>query len=203
MLPTTPSLTDTLLKLQPQEVLSAERQVDLPAIVRSSEPSLYKLSLDNHTALLAFATMCVRQYLEHCFPAQTGIATMFASDLITTRPTWKAADFINIFRFFRQRQDLDGLKVFGNTITHSKLMEMVTIYELERAKEKERYEDEKKGLYLQPAPRRYSDSSVKSELGRIAEATAAKQEEKRAKGWLREEKVAPDEAFFKREFGVG
>lgn len=126
---------------------------------------------------------------------------MFANDLIETRPTWKAMDFPNMFKFFRQRQDIEGLKVFGNTITGQKLMEMVAVYEDQRAAEMEKYQREK-SQSEKHTDRLYNDNSIKSLMGRTADEVAAKQEELRQKGKLKERTVAPDENYFSKVHGV-
>lgn len=200
-------------------LLKYEREIDFPRIVRSNEPSVLKLKQESFETLLGFVTMCVKNYLEYSFPSQVGIAAMFANDLIETRPTWKAADFVNLFKFFRQRMDTisavnsdpncvikkpdnENLKVFGNTITPQKLMEMVAVYEEHRAVEFEKFVNETRGEYQNPGERSFSDDSIKGQLGRMMEATSAKQEEKRMKGQLHERKVTSDENYFQREHGA-
>ncbi len=187
----------------PQEIPTLERKINLPEIIRSSEPSVLKLRQENFNELLLYVTACVKNYLDYCFPNQSGIATQFANDLIDTRPTWKAADFISLFKFFRQNAHLEGLKVFGNTITGSRLMEMVAVYEEHRAGELQKMHEEKRGN-LQEQNRRertFNDTDTKALFGRMAEDAAARQEEKRVK-YGTKETPAPDETYFKEVHGV-
>lgn len=193
-----------------------ERQISLPDIVRSTEPSVLKLRQDDYPQLFSFVTACATNYLGYCFPQQTAIAPNFANDLIETRPTWKLADFVAMFKFFRQRQDLPELKVFGNTITGVRLMEMVTVYEEHRAREFEQLQAEKRGEYV--AANRVANPLVqrlalkmKGEgfaptgdkvLGAQSERVNAEQERRRMNGEINERSVAPDETYFKREHGV-
>lgn len=131
------------------EILTHERGLNLPDVLRSSEPSVISLVKTNYPNLMKFAALSVKNYLIYCFPAQANIATQFASDLIEQRPDWKAADFILCFKFIRTRQDLPELKVFGNTITPQKLNEMIAVYEEHRSIEREKIHAERKGKSLQ------------------------------------------------------
>lgn len=115
-----------------------ERKIDFMSILTGGETSLHLLRKDKYEEVFAFALMCARNYLEYAYPNQVNLAAQFALDLIETRPTWKLADVVNLFKTFRQRQDLEGLKVMGNTMTGQKLMEMVGVYEELRAIEHEK-----------------------------------------------------------------
>lgn len=139
------SSQQTTLLLRGQEILQAERQIDFMDILQSKEASVMKLRKENYDDLYDFAVDCAGNFLKLCYPNQIGLAPVIASDLIETRPTWKALDFINLFKFFRQRQDLEGLRVFGNQITIPKLMEMVSVYEQHRAQAIEDLHNQEKG----------------------------------------------------------
>ena len=59
------------------------------------------------------------------------VASQFAVDIVETRPDWTLYDVIYFFKFIRQRQDLDELKVFGNAfkITPIVLSKFLSMYE--------------------------------------------------------------------------
>lgn len=176
------------------------------------------LAAKNYDEVFRFATMCVAKYLQYASPSTVGIAADIAADIIETRPTWKLADFILCFKFLRQnagqnlpkntdpncivyKKDAESLKVFGNIITGTKLMEMIALYEETRVVEFEKCR--KESLPTSTIKRTAQDTSVKSLMGRMAEDAAAKREQLRLKGQLHDEKkVAPDEDYFKREHGV-
>lgn len=135
----------TILHLRGQEILTFERQIDFCSIIESETPSVLFLKQQDYDSLYDFVTACATNFLKLCYPNQVQIAPVIASDLIETRPTWRAADFPNLFKFFRQRQDIEGLRVMGNQITIPKIMEMVVIYEEHRAAEVERQRAKQKG----------------------------------------------------------
>ena len=116
-------------------------------IIKSKEPSIHLLRNDEDEKqnLFNFAVACITNYLELCFPGQIHFAPAIASDLINTRDDWRAADFINCFRFLRQRQDIEAIRVYGNTLTIPKMMELVSVYECERADAYEINQASKKG----------------------------------------------------------
>lgn len=180
----------------------------MPDIVRSPEPCIGFLTAPNSLAsqsyenLFKFVTACVVKYLQYSSPATVGIASDVAADLIEKNPSWKTADFLMCFKFFRMRQDIQELKIFGNTVTGQKLMEMVAVYEEHRAAEHEKMMNEKKGEHMRPTVRTHSESDVKKLMGNLADEAAARMEELRMKGKLKERKEAPDENYFKREHGL-
>lgn len=134
-------MTDKLLKSLREEIPTLERQISLPAIVRSAEPSVMKLRNENYGQVLSFAVMCVKNYLEYCFPNNVNIAAQFAADLIDSRPTWKMADFVMCFKWLRQNPQ----PVFGNQITPQRLLEIIVAYEEQRANAMEQAHYERKG----------------------------------------------------------
>ncbi len=129
--------------------MQMERAINLPDIIRSSEPSVIKLRADNYGSLFDYAVTCATNYLSVCYPNQLGLAPVIASDLIDTRWSWKAADFINLFKFLRQRQDIEELRVFGNQLTMPKFMELVSVYENYRAMEFEKAKQEQLGQLIE------------------------------------------------------
>lgn len=138
------SLTEILLYTDKPGIVTQEKKIDFPAIVRSKEASVMKLRQENYDQLFNYATLCAGNFLEICYPNQLPLAPVMANDLIEKNPYWKAADFINLFKFIRQRQDIKQLQVLGNQITIPKFMEMVSIYEDWRAQEDEKYRQEQK-----------------------------------------------------------
>jgi hypothetical protein len=101
------------------------------------QPSVRILRATDGEGLLNFAIRVVSNYLMICYPNQVGLAPVIASDLIDTRDDWRPEDFICCFKFMRQRQDIEALRVVGNNITLPKVMELVSIYEGERAAARE------------------------------------------------------------------
>ena len=140
--------TSAILKLRGNDIVKYERQVDFASILQSGEASLMKLKKDNYDALYDFAVECAGQYLKICYPNQLGLAPVIASDLIETRPSWKAADMINLFKFARQRQDIkeiSELSTQGNQMTVPKFMSIVAVYEENRAQAMEHLHNSQKG----------------------------------------------------------
>lgn len=74
---------------------------------------------------------------------QATTSVQFAKDILNTRPDWKIADVDMLFTFIRTRQDLPECRIFGNKITGIKLMELVAVYEAERADELVKYHKSK------------------------------------------------------------
>ena len=122
-----------------------ERTISIPDIVISSEPSVMKLRKEKYEHLLSFAVMCVKNYLEYCYPNNVNISAQFASDLIDDRPTWKLADFVMCFKWLRQNPQ----PVFGNTITPQRLLEIISAYEDAKAQEREKAYYENRGKHLE------------------------------------------------------
>lgn len=185
-----------------------ERQIDFPSIVASKEDSVMKLRTDNYELLVNFAVMCAKSFLEICYPNQVHIAPVIASDLIETRPTWRAADFINLFKFLRQRQDLEELRVMGNQITVPKLMEMVAVYEDHRAMALEQHHAGKKGEITtkheklnelaEKVAQKFKDKNevVLNDGGMGKEYDKIQAERERTGKDVLYKQVAPDEKFF-------
>lgn len=59
------------------------------------------------------------------------VAAQFAVDILESRKHWTLYDVIYFFKFIRQRQDLEELKIFGNAfkITPIVLSRLVSVYE--------------------------------------------------------------------------
>lgn len=127
--------------------MKMERVINLPDIIRSSEPSIIKLRAEKYDSLYDYAVRCATNYLQVCYPNQIGLAPVIAADLIETRWSWKAADLVNLFKFLRQRQDIEALRVFGNQMTMPKFMELVSVYEAHRADEFEKFRNEQGGKH--------------------------------------------------------
>lgn len=131
-----------------QEIQAFERKVDFVAILQSGEPSLMMLKKEEPEKLFDFCALCATNYLSTCFPNQIGLAPVIASDLIETRPTWKALDLVNLFKFVRQRQDIaeiSELSTQGNQMTVPKFMAMVAVYEAHRSEAMEQFHAKHKG----------------------------------------------------------
>lgn len=208
-----------------------ERKINLPDIVRSTEPCIGfssapgSLAAKKYEEVYAFVVFCVKSYLEYAYPGQVGISAMFAADLIEKYPTWKIADFVNVFKFLRHRQDMEELKVMGNTMTPAKLMELVGVYEAHRSEEFLKFKQEQAGKYKEENRKgnpvtekilkdlrereKIKDATGDKRFGQQSEATAAEQERERTEfkngRFQAKEKprtIAPDETYFEREHKV-
>lgn len=157
-----------------------------------------KLAKENYETLFKFVVLVLSDYFSFSHPHLQGAVNRIASDLIETRPTWKAADFIYLCKFLRQRQDIQDLKTYG-LLTPEKFYAMVTVYEDHRAQEFETYQREKQGEIKEQErlPRTHDATDVKSLMGRMADQAAEKQEERRMKG-RPDPKPAPDENWFRQ-----
>lgn len=181
-----------MLSIRREEITDYEKRLDFPAIVESTEPSVMSLRKQDYDTLFNYATSCALNFLSMCYPNQLPLAPVMASDLIETRPIWKAADFINLFKFLRQRQDLKELNVMGNTLTIPKFMEMVAVYEEHRSAALEQLHQKKKQLDHEP---RISDGdgSIKSVMFKeMEQVRTSGKEVKRYTG-------KSDETFFEKK----
>lgn len=195
----------------------------LPDVVRSAEPSIgfiaakASIASQHYENLFTFVTACVAKYLNYASPATMGIAPDVAADLIEKSPTWKTTDFLMCFKFFRQRQDLEGLKIFGNTVTGQKLMEMVAVYEEHRAIEFEKFRTEQAGNYrdknreanpmVQDIAKKLRDKGMSATgdrvLGNQYDEYLADKERKGLGGVANQyPHGTPDENYFQREHGA-
>lgn len=177
--------------------MSTEKDLNVSQIIQSQAESVLTLSKNNYVELFKFTQVMVKNYLAYCFPNQVNISAQFAADLIESRPSWKAADFINVFKFFRQRQDLEGLRVMGNSITPQRLMEMVAVYEDHRAQEMELYQAKKKGEHQQ-VTERGQGNSMKALMGKEMDSIASKNEQLREKGYSQTYPGVADEKYFEK-----
>jgi len=179
------------LQCSPQEIPMLERAIDFPEIVQSKEPSLSIVRRDNFAQLLAFTLKVAENYLTVCYPNQKSIAPVIAADLIETRPTWNTMDLINLFKFLRQRQDLESIRVYGNQITIPKFMERVSVYEDFRAQalEEERIKGKDKRIMFSEV-----DEANRERTDKFMEVLNAKLEAKK----LPENPIYPDENIFQK-----
>lgn len=168
----------------------AERKVDFPAIIRSNEPTVFVMMRENYELIFKFVIVVMTDYFNYAHPNMLPMVNRLASDLIETRQTWMAADFINLFKFLRQRQDIPEMKLYG-ALTPDKFMQMVCIYEEHRAQERERWEAEKKSEHLFPSERQGKDDFETFRIG--------KEIERAKSGWKQPQKVVPDEKYFEKK----
>lgn len=196
-----------MIGLNRQELQDFERKVDFVSIIESNEASMRVIKQELPDQVFNYATLCATNYLEMCFPGQISLAPVIASDLIATRDDWRAADILNFFKFIRQRQDLEGIRVFGNTITIPKLMEMVSVYEYHRADAIERHQYKQKGeiaerdkklnALAEKVAQKFKDKDVVLQdfgMGKQLEKTISERE--RTGKDVSYRKEAPDEKFF-------
>lgn len=128
-------------KISTKDIIASmfEKDADGVAIHKSTAA----LRQENFEGLFKLAEACVARFLNYV-GANESLAPTIASDLIELRQDWRAADYVNCFKFIRQRKDIPELKIYGQ-LTPDKLMEMVCIYEEHRAMELEQYHAARKG----------------------------------------------------------
>lgn len=206
------STTSQLLSLRGNDILKAEGNLTFENIIESGERSVIGIKKDSYDQLYDFAVSCAGQYLKLCYPNQIGIAPVIASDLIESRPDWKASSFIHCFKFLRQRQDIEGLRVMGNQITVPKLMEMISVYEDHRAAALEQFHAKKKGNLSEenkslPAQKLLEKFTVKADenlvirdagMGNDFDRTQAERE--RTGKDVSYPNQVPDENYFRKNF---
>lgn len=196
----------------------AEREVSFPAIVRSNESSVMKLAKDNYEFIFKFVVLVLTDYFSFSHPSLLGAAQRLAADLIETRPTWKAADFVNLCKFFRQNPNLIKTQA---SMTPELFISNVSVYEEHRAIEFENFRREEHGKHKEEnqvasplvekialalkekGKEPVTKHPIHREFGRLADEAAARQEEKRQTGKLKVVQKAPGESYFKKEFGAG
>ena len=127
--------TNLLKALQARDLtflMTLANTIDLDLCIRSGE-KIIKFQ-DKGFVNKSIILVC-ENYLKESYPAQvgTGIGFIFANYIIEMRCTWNMFDIVNFFKFIRTRKDIEGLRVFGNTLTPDKLIEFTVIYEEHRA----------------------------------------------------------------------
>lgn len=91
------------------------------------------LKKEQELDVLKYTQQITIRFLQVNFPDINAVevATQFALDVLESRSDWTLYDVIYFFKFIRQRQDLEELKIFGNAfkITPIILSRLVTVYE--------------------------------------------------------------------------
>lgn len=203
-------LENLLMNFSENKVL-LERELSFDAIVKSEGSSVLAMRQNSYTDLFKFVCVIVTDWATKFHPNLTGLTNEIAADLIETRDTWKAEDFIHFFKFIRQRQDLPEMKVYGQ-MSYEKLIAMLTIYEETRAdalvklhasrkgdfSENNKQLDElTKGIAEKIASKTYEKKD--EVLGKQLEATEAKLEQERMKpNYKPPVTKVPDERYFEK-----
>ena len=91
------------------------------------------LKKEQEVEVLKHTQQITIRFLQVNFPDVNAVevATQFALDVLESRTDWTLYDVIYFFKFIRQRQDIEELKIFGNAfkITPIILSRLVSVYE--------------------------------------------------------------------------
>lgn len=143
-----------------QNKVLAERKITFESIVASDSPSVMKMMRDDYGLLFKFVLAVVTDYLNYAYPQMINVSNTFSADLIESRPTWKAEDFINLFKYFRQ----NPTESYGQ-MTPEKLMLRVNEYEEKRAEAMEEFHQRRKSEAISGgAERRTPDELEKANM---------------------------------------
>lgn len=186
----------------------AERSISFQSIVESKDASVMSLAKENYEMIFKLFLAVLTDYFNFCHPVLIPSANRIAADLIETRPTWRAADVINLCKFFRQRQDIEELKVYGQ-ITPEKFIANVSVYETHRAMALEQHHAKSKGettnkheklnALAEKVAQKFKDKDVVLQdlgMGKQLEKTQAERE--RTGKDVSYRKEAPDQKFFNK-----
>ena len=115
-------------------IAKVERELSFETILKMERVAKFcQLTKEQEKNILTHIHMLSDRFFKVNFPdANTSeVASQFAVDILETRPDWTLYDVIYFFKFIRQRQDLDELKVFGNAfkITPIVLSKFLSVYE--------------------------------------------------------------------------
>jgi len=115
-------------------IAKVERELSFETILKIERVAKFcQLTKEQEKNILTLIHMLSDRFFKVNFPdANTSeFASQFAVDILETRPDWTLYDVIYFFKFIRQRQDLDELKVFGNAfkITPIVLSKFLSVYE--------------------------------------------------------------------------
>lgn len=159
------------------------------------------LAKNNYELIFKLSLAVITDYFNVAHPNMLPTANRIAADLIETRPSWKAADFINLCKFLRQRQDIQELKVYGQ-ITFEKFVSNIAVYEDYRAQEMEAYHAKKKGEHNNSVSERGQGNSMKALMGKEMDSISAKNEALRDKGYRQDYPGVADEKYFDKLNGA-
>lgn len=135
----------------------------------------------------------VTEYCNKFQPQLSALKNEIAADLIETRDTWKAEDFVNFFKYIRLNRN-EEMKQFGQ-MTFDKFMDLLPIYENARAEALEQFHAKKKVQDANLAERGQGES-MKALMGKSLEQISARNEQK---GRERQKYQGnSDESFFKQ-----
>lgn len=94
--------------------------------------------------LFKFALAVITDYLNYSYPHMVNAANRLTSDLIDKNPSWKAEDFINLCKFFRQ----NPTETYGQ-MTPEKFMLKLVEYEEQRTQAFEQHYRENRGKQIE------------------------------------------------------
>lgn len=114
----------------------AETMLD---VIRSPQPNLQTLKRAVSPSELKKALHgIVYDQIKAMWPNDEilAISLLFIDDVVSTKPDWKADDLGYFFKFIRQNQGNERLKVYGK-LSSLALMQMVSVYEEEKSMHRE------------------------------------------------------------------
>lgn len=134
------------MSLSKQELGNIESEVTTSGIVATlnDEKSVRKLIIDDYQTIFNFTLACTVRFLEYVFPNQVGLAAQLTADLLAKKEAWKAADFINLYKWIRQNGE--QLDLMGNQLNAIKFFEIVEKYEDHRCQALEDLHNKRKGI---------------------------------------------------------
>lgn len=182
------------------DLFSIDSQTTFRAIIKSDEPLFRDVVKSGEEIRLAKTVSGIAAiFIANNFPDQDrrgDLAFLFARQIIKREPTWEIGDAVNFFNFIQMRQDLPELKIYGNTITPLRLLEMVGVYNEHKAEERERIVAEEKGKFISASTRENSETSIKALMGKELERIQIRDDDKKSVG------VTPDEKYFNPQINL-
>ncbi|MCB0539696.1 MAG: hypothetical protein KDE33_19425 [Bacteroidetes bacterium] len=121
-------------------LIKAERAVSFDVIFSSDTKPFTHIK--DEKSLLTMITKLTSRFIKSNFVGENAdsMALQFALDVVESKPDWRVLDILNLFKFIRQRQDIEELRIFGNKISPMKLMSLVAVYENHKSEARELYQ---------------------------------------------------------------
>lgn len=173
------------------------------SILESKEPSVMLLAKENYEQLFNHVVTVATNYFQICHPSLLHLAPVIASDLIRNNPSWRAADFINMFRFFRTSPTDTNLNM-----TYERLINRVTEYELSRTEALEVHHAKNKGKFAEDSKsldnispkilEKFASKDYEKPIGDMTLDYSKFQADKEKKGRTPLREIAPSENYFKK-----
>lgn len=119
-------------------IAKLERDVSFDMVLKTPEMA-FLAQKNNEPELMSTISQIAAKFVSVNFPDSNtdDVSFQFAVDVVEIRPDWNILDVVMFFKFIRQRQDIDEVKVWGNKITPMKLMSLMAVYEQHKSEARE------------------------------------------------------------------